>query len=103
MHIQPVDPATILFTLRPGYPRLLLTPQRLTQLRQQTREIARPREWLARLRQRADEPVVIPGPDEPLRISVMERLMVLSTVGALSGTGPGRTVENHAQREQITP
>jgi len=87
MHIQPVDPATILSTLRPGQPRLLLTPQRLTQLRRQAREIARPREWLTRLRQRADEPVTIPGPDEPGLFSsrhVMERLLVLSTVGALT-------------------
>ncbi len=88
MQTQPVDPATILATLRPGYPRLLLTPERLEQLRQQTRDIARPREWLARLRQRADESVVIPAPDEPGPIPsriVMERLMVLSTVGALTG------------------
>jgi hypothetical protein len=87
MQIQPVDPATILANLRTGYPRLLLTPQRLTQLRQQTRENARPREWLARLRQRADQPVTIPGPDEPGLFSsrhVMERLLVLSTVGALT-------------------
>jgi hypothetical protein len=38
MHIQSVDPATILSTLRRGHPRLLLTPQRLAQFRQQSRD-----------------------------------------------------------------
>ncbi len=87
MHIQPVAPARILSTLRPGHPRLLLTPERLALLRSQSREIPRLRQWVAALRRRADELIAAPSETAgtiPSR-SAMERLFVLGTVGALTG------------------